>query len=144
MAVAWGLVVVLTSTMCWGGQLWSWFAPKSAARAGLIEAEDEVDPTFWLDARGEALWDLCSLWVMPVAGVLLVVGHDWWSYFGLIGGGAYLYFAGRGIVVRLVMRRHEVRIGNPSSVRVGLIALSLWGSIAFITIGAAIASLEPP
>ena len=143
MDVAWGLVVVVASTVCWGGQLWSWFAPSSAARAGLADAEDDVDTTFWLDARGEALWDLCTLWVMPVAGVLLVAGHDGWPYFGLVGGGAYLYFAGRGIAVRLIMRRHDVRIGNPSSVRVGLIALALWGSIALITIGAAIASLEP-
>ncbi len=143
MAVAWGLVVLITSAVAWGGQMWSWFAPTSAARIGLTEAEEEVDPTFWLDGRGEALWDLCTLWVMPVAGVLLVVGHDWWSYFGLIGGGMYLYFAGRGIVVRLVLRRHDVRVGNPSSVRVGLIALAVWGSIALITIGAAIVSLEP-
>jgi hypothetical protein len=143
MAVAWGLVVLITSAVAWGGQLWSWFAPTSAARMGLAEAEEEVDPTFWLDARGEALWDLCNLWVMPVAGVLLIVGHDWWSYFGLIGGGMYLYFAGRGIVVRLVLRRHDVRVGSPSSVRVGLIALAVWGSIALVTIGAAIVSLEP-
>lgn len=144
MGVAWGLVVVITSTVCWAGQLWSWFAPRSAARVGLTEAEDDVDQTFWLDGRGEAFWDLCTLWVMPVAGVLLVAGHDRWSYFGLIGGGAYLYFAGRGIVVRLVLRRHDVRIGNPSSVRVGVVALALWGSIAVITIGAAIVSLESP
>jgi hypothetical protein len=135
--------VLITSAVAWGGQLWSWAAPTSASRLGLAEAEEEVDPTFWLDARGEALWDLCTLWVMPVAGILLVVGHDWWSYFGLIGGGMYLYFAGRGIIVRLVMRRHDVRVGNPSSVRVGLIALAVWGSIALIMIGAAIVSLEP-
>jgi len=143
MATAWGLVVIITSVVCWGGQLWSWFAPRSAARVGLIEAEDQVDRTFWLDARGEALWDLCTLWVMPVAGVLLVMGDDWWPYFGLIGGGAYVYFAGRGIVVRLIMRRNAVRIGNSSSVRIGLIALALWGSIALITIGAAVTALEP-
>ena len=142
MATAWGLVVLITSAVCWGGQMWSWFAPRSAARIGLMEAEDQVDRAFWFDARGEALWDLCTLWVMPVAGVLLVAGHEGWAYFGLVGGGAYLYFAGRGIVVRLVLRHHDVRIGNPGSLRVGLVALALWGAIALITISAAIAALE--
>lgn len=143
MAVAWGLVVVVASVVCWGGQLWSWLAPRSAARIGLADSEEEVDPVFWFDGRGEALWDVCSLWVMPVAGVLLIADHDWWSYFGLVGGGAYVYFAGRGIAVRSVMRRHGIRIGSPESVRVGLFALALWGMIGLITIVAAAASLDP-
>jgi hypothetical protein len=140
-AIVWGLVVTTLSLLCWGGQLLSFFAPEVAARFGLIEDEDEVDPVFRVDARGEALWDIFTLWSMVVAGVLLVAGQEAWAYFGLVGGGTYLYFAGRGIIVRLTMRRHGLRIGNASSVRVGLIALSVWGAMAAITIAAATITL---
>jgi hypothetical protein len=143
MAVVWGIVVVLTSVVCWGGQVVSWFAPRRAARLGLADSEGEVDPTFWLDGRGEALWDVCSLWVLPVAGVLLIAGHDGWAYFGLVGGGAYVYFAGRGIVVRSVLRIRQVRIGGVETIRVALVALAVWGVVGLVTIGAAIAALEP-
>ncbi len=125
-----------------GGQLWSWFAPRTAARLGLTESESDVDPIFWLDARGEALWDLSILWTMPAAGVMLIAGVDRWPYLGLIGGGSYLYFAGRGIVVRSVMRRHDVRIGKPDTIRIGLAALAVWGTIALVTIAASIVALE--
>jgi len=140
-AIAWGLVVTILSLLCWGGQLLSFFVPEVAARFGLIEDKDEVDPAFRVDARGEALWDIFTLWSMVVAGVLLVAGQEAWAYFGLAGGGAYLYFAGRGIIVRLTMRRHGLRIGSTSSVRVGLIALLVWGAMAAITIVAATITL---
>jgi hypothetical protein len=140
-AIAWGVVVTVLSSLCWVGQLLSFFAPEAAGRYGLAEREAEVEPAFWADARGEALWDSLTLWPMVVAGVLLVAGLDAWAYFGLVGGGAYVYFAGRGVAVRLTMRRLDVRIGTPGSVRVGLIALSVWGVMAAVTIVAAIVAL---
>lgn len=142
MNIAWGVVVIVLSVVCWGGQVVSWCWPRRAVEWGLAEAESEVERVFWLDGRGEALWDLAILWTMPVAGVMLVADHDWWPYFGLVGGGSYLYFAGRGIVVRLLMRRQRVRIGSPSSVAVGLTALAAWGAMAVITVVAAIVALE--
>ena len=63
-------------------------------------------------------------------------------YFGLIGGGAYLYFAGRGIAARLVMQRSRLRIGSAQSVKVRLIALVLWGAMAAVTLVSAIVALE--
>ncbi len=144
MNVAWGVVMIVTSSLAWGGQVLSWAAPGLAARWGLAEAEDDVDPTFWLDARGEAAWDSLVLWTMPLAGTLLVADHAWWAHLGLIGGGSYLYFAGRGIVVRSTMRRQGVQIGSASSVRAAVVALSIWGVVAVITIVAALAALENP
>ena len=96
---------------------------------------------FWADGRGEATWDAFTLWTLPLAGVLLIVGHEAWTWFGLLGGGMYLYFAGRGILVRLELRRRGHRIGEPADVRVGMAALSAWGVAALITIGAAIVEL---
>ena len=142
-AIAWGLVVTTLSLLCWGGQLLSFFAPEVAARFGLIEDEDEVDPVFRVDARGEALWDIFTLWSMVLAGVLLVAGHDAWAYFGLVGGGAYLYFAGRGIITRRAMQRRELRIGAPQNIRLGYALLATWGTVALMTCVAAAASLAP-
>ncbi|MCP3853573.1 MAG: hypothetical protein GY698_02415 [Actinomycetia bacterium] len=142
MKLGWGLVVTVLSLVCWGGQLIAWLAPATAQRLGLMEAETDVEPVYWADIRGEAAWDSLSLWPMVIAGALLMAGQDSWAYFGLVGGGAYLYFAGRGIIVRLAMRRRALRIGGADRVRVGLIALAVWGAMATITIVAALVSLE--
>ncbi len=142
MQVVWGTVVVVLSLLCWGGQTASWFAPKTAAKLTLTEAEGDVEPTYWVDIRGEALWDVFTLWIMLAAGVLLLADNPSWPYFGLVGGGIYLYFAGRGIVTRALMIRHGVQIGAPENVKLGFIFLGIWGVMAIVTIIAAAAALS--
>ena len=121
-----GLAIVLISLLAWGGQLVSWLAPTTAERLQLTESESNVEPAFFADGRGEAVWDAFTLWTMPVAGVLLMMDHAAWPYFGLIGSGMYLYFGGRGILTRLVMQREGLAIGTPSNVRIGLGFLAVW------------------
>ena len=130
MSVLCGVILVVLSSLSWGGQALSLLAPDRAVRWKLMEAEDDVEPTFWADVRAEALWDTFTLWTMVVAGVLLIAGHAAWPYFGLIAGGMYLYFAGRGVATRLEMRHRGMRIGTPANVRIGLIALAVWGAMA--------------
>lgn len=142
MGVLWGVVVVLLSLLSWGGQALSWFSPATAVRWNVMEAEGDVEPTFWADVRGEAAWDTLTLWTMVVAGVLLIVDGAAWRYFGLVGGGMYLYFGGRGIFARVAMMRRNLRIGAPANVRLGLIFSAVWAVMALITIVAAITSLE--
>lgn len=142
MGIAWGIVVTFLSALCWGGQALSWFAPSRAVGAGLMESEDSVEPAFFADGRGEALWDTFTLWTMLVAGVLLVADQAAWPYFGLVGGGAYTYFAGRGIAARLAMQRRHLRIGTPESVRTGFFFLTVWGVMGAVTIAAAAIALE--
>jgi hypothetical protein len=140
-SIVWGLVITVLSLLCWGGQVVSFFAPETAARFGLAEDEAEVEPAFWADARGEALWDVFTLWSMVVAGVLLIAGREAWAYFGLVGGGAYMYFAGRGVIVRLALRGRGLRIGTAGSLRVGMLALGVWGVMATVTTIAATVTL---
>ena len=142
MGLIWGVVVIALSALCWGGQVLAWLAPATAVRWGLMEAESEVEPVFSADGRGEALWDAIALWPMLIAGVLLAADHSAWPYFGLVGGGSYLYFAGRGIITRIILRRRGFRIGSPPNVTVGLVALGLWGAMACVTIVAAVAALD--
>ncbi|UCG22722.1 MAG: hypothetical protein JSW55_11105 [Chloroflexota bacterium] len=135
MNTIWGLVLILfTLILCWLGQVVNAAAPDFAARIGLAEPESDVDRIFFLDGRGEAIWDALILWSLPVAGILLLLDSPSWAYFGLFGGGMYLYFAGRGLVVRQVMRRHDVTIGKPETQKLFSAVLILWGLIAVVTI----------
>lgn len=139
--IAWGITLFVVSSIGYFGQLSTPFWPERAAGLGLTEVESEVDPAFYADVRGEAQWDTITLWILPVAGVLLVLDNPAWVYFGLIGGGMYRYFAGRGIVARREMQRRLIRIGEPDIVKVNLAFLSLWGLAAVVTIIMAFAAL---
>ncbi len=98
-------------------------------------------PTYWADIRAEAPWDFLTLWTLVVAGVLLIADNKAWAYFGLVGGGTYVYFAGRGILTRAAMQRSGLRIGSQQNLRLGYTMLAVWGLMGLITIIAAIATL---
>ena len=145
MNLIWGAILIIFSLIvCWMGQVINAFSPKLAARLGVAESESDVDPTFFVDGRGEAIWDALILWTLPVAGILLILNSPWWAYFGLVGGGMYLYFAGRMIVVRLAMKRRGIRIGKPETIKLFNAGLILWGLIAVVTIILAVAALPLP
>jgi len=141
MSVAAGIAIIVLTLPCWLGQILSWMAPSSAERLGLTESRSAVDAVYHADITGEAAWDTFTLWTMPAAGALLALDVSVWTYFGLVGGGMYLYFAGRGIVTRIVMLRHGVKIGTDQNVKVGFIFLGLWGVVAAATIAAAAAEV---
>ena len=145
MNLIWGVILIIfTLILGWLGQVINALSPTLAARLGLNEPEADVDPTFFVDTRGEAIWDVMIIWTMPVAGILLILNSPWWAYFGLVGGGIYLYFAGRGIVVRLVMQHQGFRIGKPGTVKLCYLSLLLWGLIGLVTIFLAVAALPLP
>ena len=142
MDLFWGVgLIIFTMLVCWLGQTITAFSPKLAVRLALTEPESDVDPTFYADVRGEAVWDMLILWTLPVAGILLILNNALWAYFGLVGGGSYLYLAGRGIAVRLAMQRRGIRIGKPGTLKFFYVFLTLWGLIAVVTIIMAVAVL---
>ena len=143
MNLLWGIVlIVFTLILCWLGQVINASSPTLAGRLGLAEPESDVDPTFFVDGRGEAIWDVFSLWILPVAGILLIFDSPYWVYFGLVGGGMYLYFSGRLLIVRQLMQRRGIRIGKPETVKLYNVVLTLWGLIAIITIIMAVMALS--
>jgi hypothetical protein len=146
MNLIWGtILVIFTLVLSWLAQVVNILLPPAmAAKLGLNEPESDVDPTFFVDTRGEALWDALSIWPLPVAGILLLLNSPQWAYFGLVGGGMYLYLAGRGIVVRRLMQRRGIRIGSPGTLRAYYAFLILWGLIAVVTIVMAVAALPLP
>ena len=133
--------LVVISGLAYIGQLISVFWPSTAARLGLTEAESEVDAAFYADGLGEAYWDIATLWTLPTAGVLMLLDSNLWPIFGLVGGGAYFYFSGRGIAVRLVMKRRMIRIGGRRSVCIGMFFLAVWGLVALATIAVSICAM---
>jgi hypothetical protein len=141
MEIAFGILVVVFSLLAWGGQAVTWLAPTTAAKLSLTEAEGTVEPVYSADVRGEAAWDTLVLWTMLVAGVLLIADHAAWARFGLVGGGMYVYFAGRGVAARIVMQQRGYRIGAAQNVTLGYVLLVLWGILGLMTIGVAAASL---
>ena len=140
MNIIWGAILTIFSMLGWIGQAITAFSPKVAVKLGMTEPESYVDPTFYVDVRGESVWDTMILWTLPVAGILLMLNNSLWAYFGLVGGGMYLYFAGRGITVRLVMQRHGIRIGKPKTLAAIYVFLILWALIAVVTIIMAVAA----
>ncbi len=141
MGVAWGVVLVILSLLAWAGQAISSVAPVRAAQWSLTESEESVEPVYYADIRGEATWDTLSLWTLLAAGVLLMADRSSWAYLGLVGGGMYAYFAGRGIFTRLAMQRRGFRIGSTQSVGIAYTFLMVWLVAAVITIIAAIVAL---
>lgn len=135
MNMLWGMILIIfTLLLAWLGQTINAFSPKLAVKLGLNEPETDVDPVFFTDSRGEAIWDVLILWPLPVAGLLMIFNNPLWAYFGLVGGGIYLYFAGRGIVVRLVMQHRGIRVGKPATLILAYTLLTIWGLIGAVTI----------
>lgn len=134
MNIIWGVILTIVSSLGWIGQLISAINPRLAERLGLTEVKTDVDSTFYADVRGEAYWDTLVLWTLPVAGILLIMNNPAWVYFGLIGGGMYLYFTGRGILVRRKMQNQGIRIGSAETLKVIYTFLSIWGIAAIATI----------
>ena len=134
MDIIWGILLIAFGLIAWGGQVLSAVTPRLAEQLGLTEPEAEVNTAFYADVLGEARWDSLTLWTLPFAGILIILNSPIWIYFGLVGGSMYLYFAGRAIFTRLVLKRKGVRIGKPELVKIYFIFVTLWGLIGLATI----------
>lgn len=139
--IIWGGFLAALCLIGWLGQLIYAISPKHGTKLGVGEAESDVDAVFYIDARGEAVWDSMILWTLPLAGILLMLQQSSWPYFALVGGGNYLYFAGRNLVTRLLMQRHGIKIGTPFNIRIAYIFVFLWGLAAAVSIVIAVVTL---
>ncbi len=130
----WGILLTILSLITWFGQALTAFAPKWSARIGFSEPQTDVNSTIYTDMRGEAIWDTMIIWPLSVAGILLMLSNPAWVYFGLVGSGMYLYFAGRFITTRLVMQRQGIPIGKPETIKLYFGIATVWVLMAISTI----------
>jgi hypothetical protein len=134
MTTAFAILVLSLSLVAWLGQLISAVSPRLAARLTLTESPDEVDPTFYGDVRAECIWDVFTLWILAAAALLMLLSQPSWTLFGLAGGGIYVYFAGRGIAQRLILRHRGVTVGKPATVLQAYVFLAIWGLVGAATV----------
>lgn len=127
--------------LAWGGQVLTVFSRSMAVRLGLAESPSVIDPAFDADVRGEAPWDLLTLWTLPLAGLLLLFDEPNWAYLGMAGGAIYFYFGGRGIAQRLTMGRSGIPVGSAGAVRTAIIALAIWAAAGLVTVALAAGDL---
>ena len=138
----WGIILTSVTLKVWIGQIIIAFFPRIAEKINIIEPESDVDKSFFLDMRGGAIWDTLVLWTLPISGILLILNNSLWTYFGLIGGGMYLYFVGRTIASNLKLHRNGINIGKSKKLKVKLMILTFWGLVAIITIILALMELS--
>lgn len=101
-----------------------------AQNLGLQEKSESTDPLFSHDALGTARWDLLSLWILPVAGVIFLLDYSCWNNLALIGGAVYIDTGGRQAIKLLDFRSQRIRVGTPKDV---FRALSVY--IIFMVVG---------
>ena len=135
-----GIVIALISGAGFLVQVVSVVWPERAVKWGLQDSPDKVEPAFAADARGEAIWDILTIWTLPLGGILMALGSPFWRELCLIGGGMYLYFAGRGVASRAVLRRRGFSLGSPSDIRTAMVALIIWGAAGLLAVGLALAA----
>ncbi len=136
----WGIILTSATLKVWVGQIIIVLSPKLAEKINIIESD--MDKNYYLDLQVSAVWDAIVLWTLPSAGILLILNNFYWIYFGLIGGGMYIYFVGRTIASNLELYHNKIKIRKSKKVKVKLLILIFWGVIAIVTIILALVELS--
>lgn len=134
-------VITLVSALLYAFQVVSALDFARAQRLGLQEKPEDVDPVYSGLELNTARWDLVSLWTLPAAGLLMLVGFDGWPYLGLLGGGAYIDAGGREAAKVLGLKAGKVRVGSPSALRLALAVFAFLIFAGLVMIAASLAAL---
>ena len=130
--------------ICWIGQTLAVIALPTAIKLGVFEPEDEVDQSMYLFERySQGIMDMLLTWMLPLSGLLMVLGNNYWPVLALVGGGVYLYFPGVFMITRFVLKRHGKLIGRPSSVLTANVFGWIWTLSALTMIVLATKELHP-
>jgi hypothetical protein len=135
MLTATGIAALLLGLLVFVGQFISIVNFPLAQRLGLQEKDDSTEPLHRRLELNTARWDLAVFWIVPLAGILMLLDHSWWPYLALVAGGILVDTAGRETAKLLGLRAQGVRIGSSQEVRqyqglFGLMtAIGLWVAI---------------
>jgi hypothetical protein len=138
-----GVVTVATGLFAWLGQTVTFISPATGAKLGILEPEDEIDPTLRIiEAEAEGLIDMLLVWVLPAAALLMLLQVPIWPYIALVGAGIYIYFSALIMSCRVYLTRHGRKVGGVASVRATYIFGSIWFATAVAMIVLAVSELS--
>jgi hypothetical protein len=140
MSTAIAVVALITGLIAWLGQSITFFGPATAVRLGVLEPEDELDPTLHIvEAQAMGLSDMLLGWMLPASAVLLLLRHPIWPYFALVGSGVSIYFSALIILSRIYLKKSGRKVGRASSERAAYIfgGISIASSVGMIILAVA-------
>jgi hypothetical protein len=135
------ILALLVGGLGFIGQLVSSLDFKLAQRLGLQERDEATEPIYRRLERNTARWDSLVLWTIPVAAILMLVGHPLWPYAALVGGAVAFDTGGREIAKILGLRAKGVRTGDRCEARIGFGYLALMSLVGLALVVYSFAAL---
>ena len=114
---------------------------KLAQRLGIQENPEETDSLLQTAERYTAYWDLVTLGWLPLAGLLMIIDHDWWAIVALIGGAIYLDTSGREAAKNISFRREGIKIGTEKQQKVFFVSYIVMAIIGVALIAYSVGEL---
>ncbi|KPJ87544.1 MAG: hypothetical protein AMS18_14485 [Gemmatimonas sp. SG8_17] len=143
MFTAVAVVVLIAGLIAWLGQSIAFLAPATAVKLGVLEPDDELDPSLHIiEAQAMGLTDMLLGWMLPASAVLLLLRHPIWPYLSLVGSGVFIYFSVLIILSRIYLKRSGRKVGRASSERAAYIFGGIWIASSVAMIILAVSSLS--
>lgn len=143
MSTAIGVVTLIVGLVAWLGQGLAFLVPSAAVRLGVLEPEEEVDPTLYvIEAQSMGLSDLLLGWTLPASALLMLLRHPIWPYLALIGSGIFIYFSAVIVLSRVYLKREGRSVGRPASVRAAYLFGGIWVVCSLAMIVLAVSALS--
>ena len=143
MSTAVGIVTLIVGLVAWLGQGLAFLVPSAAVRMGVLEPQEEVDPTLYvIEARAMGLSDLLLGWILPASALLMLLHHPIWPQLALIGSGVFIYFSAVIILSRVYLKREGKRVGRPASERAAYLFGGIWIACSLAMIVLAVSALS--
>ena len=138
-AIGWGLLIM--GGMLYLAQVISSVNFQLAQQLGIQEKPEVTDPLLQRSERYTAYWDLVTLGWLPLAGVLMIINHEWWPIMSLIGGAIYLDTSGREAAKNISFRHEGIKIGTDKQQRIFFAIYIVMAVIAIILIAYSVSAL---
>lgn len=118
MQITIGWMLLFIGGLLYFSQIISSFNFELAQRLGIQESPEETDSILQTAERFTAYWDLLTLGWLPLAGLLMIIDHNWWPIVALVGGAIYLDASGREAAKIISFRKAGFRLGTKQQQRV--------------------------
>ena len=136
-----GWVLLLFGGTLYVAQMISSFNFSLAQRLGIQEKAEYTDLLLQRSERYTAYWDLVTLVWLPLAGILMIINHEWWPIMSLLAGAIYLDASGREAAKNLSFKHEGIRVGGDKVQRVFFMFYIAMAVIAIVVISYSVIQL---